>query len=402
MLTAIHKMLGTRFVFVTATQPFMMRDQAAVVELTDPTKAYTRQVFERMNRIDLDLSLWIDGPDDVESQSELFAQAIREEADQSFLIIVNLVAQSRDIFIRLEKEDLLGVEYIYLSSAVLPIERKRRIAQIQDKDNGLRKVVVSTQVVEAGVDIDLDVVYRAFAPLDSINQSAGRCNRSMREGFRGSVRLFRSEKANKIYDKTLLKKTQRVLKSQHKEAQLADDYRKNILPEACFYAMNEKYAREVRNAVAAENATSADILEDLHLLRFEDAESKFKLIDKAYTTYGVFIDAPEALPYVIHKNEDGEEEELSCTEVYRKMLDILHNDDLGRWDKKQKLRLLRPTLLQYVVQFPEYAMPKELQEEAENKPFIRLDTRDGDHDYRQCYDIVTGYFKPEEKTSQSF
>jgi hypothetical protein len=84
------------------------------------------------------------------------------------------------------------------------------------------------------------------------------------------------------------------------------------------------------------------------------------------------------------------------------MLDILYNDDLGRWDKKQKLRLLRPALLQYVVQFPEYAMPVHLQQEAESKPFIRLDTRGGDHDYCQCYDIITGYFKPEEKPTQSF
>lgn len=402
VLTAIHQTMGTRFVFVTATQPFMMRDQATVIELTDPTKAYTQTAFERMNRIDLDLSLWIDGPDDLESQAELFAKAVREESDRSFLFILNLVAQSREVFMRLEEEALPEVEYIYLSSAVLPIERKRRIAQIQDKNNGLRKVVVSTQVVEAGVDIDLDVVYRAFAPLDSINQSAGRCNRSMREGFRGNVRLFRSEKANKIYDKTILKKTERVLKKQHKEAKLMADYRESTLPEACFYAMNEKYADEVRNAVAAENATSADILEDLHRLRFEDAESKFKLIDKAYTTYGVFIDDPEELPPVTHKNDKGEEEELTSTQVYQRMMNILHNDDLGRWEKKQELRLLRPALLQYVVQFPEYAMPKELQVEAENKPFIRLDSRGGDRDYRQCYNITTGYFKPEEKPTHSF
>jgi CRISPR-associated endonuclease/helicase Cas3 len=402
VLTAIHETMGTRFVFVTATQPFMMREQSAVIELTDPTKAYTKLAFERMNRIDLDLSLWVDGPDDLNEQAEVFADAARNE-DRSFLIILNLVAQSREVFLRLADEALPEVDYIYLSSAVLPIERKRRIAQIQAKDDGRRKVVVSTQVVEAGVDIDLDVVYRAFAPLDSINQSAGRCNRSMRAGFRGSVRLFRSEKAAKIYDKTLLKKTERVLKKQQKEARLAAEYRENILPEACFYAMNEKYAGEVRRAVADENAVSAEILDDLKKLRFEDAERKFKLIDKAYTTYGVFIDAPEELPKVTHRNPvSGEDEELTCTEVYQRMLHILHDDDLGRWEKKQELRLLRPALLQYVVQFPEYAMPAHLQQEAEGKPFIRLTAKDGDHDYRQCYDIVTGYFKPEDKPTQSF
>ena len=391
MFQALQRWLGTRFVFVTATQPFLMPREVSVVELTDPTRAYTQTTFERMNRIDLDLSLWLEGPADLKEQMGVFDRAIREEDTRSFLIILNLVRESREVFTYLSQQALPGVEYIYLSSAVLPVERKRRIALIKQRTPGVRKVVVSTQVVEAGVDIDLDVVYRAFAPLDSINQSAGRCNRNMTEGERGSVRLFRSEKATVIYDETLLVKTEWVLRDRLK---LMGG---QLLPESCFYALNEAYATEIRQSVAENAEASATILKHLYRLEFEDAEREFKLIEQAYARYGVFIDDPERLPTVMH---DGRV--MNSTEVYRAMRSILDDEQLGRWDKKQQLRLLRPALLQYVVQFPEKYLPEELREEASERPFIRLTTEVGKYDYTRCYDLGTGYYLPEETPTRCF
>ena len=52
-----------------------------------------------------------------------------------------------------------------------------------------RRIIVSTQLVEAGVDLDVDIVYRDFATLDSVVQASGRCNRNFAD-TRGLVKLL--------------------------------------------------------------------------------------------------------------------------------------------------------------------------------------------------------------------
>ena len=55
---------------------------------------------------------------------------------------------------------------------------KERIAEVRHRlKAGIPTIVISTQLIEAGVDIDLPIVYRAISGLDSIVQAGGRCNR---------------------------------------------------------------------------------------------------------------------------------------------------------------------------------------------------------------------------------
>ena len=90
---------------------------------------------------------------------------------------------------------------IHLSSSMCGEHRSQAIAEIKQRlaDNEPVRVV-STQLVEAGVDIDFPIVYRAFAGLSSVAQSAGRCNREGRlEGF-GRVVVFMPPKEAPVKD----------------------------------------------------------------------------------------------------------------------------------------------------------------------------------------------------------
>ena len=74
-------------------------------------------------------------------------------------------------------------DLVYLSSNIVPKERIKRIENI--KENPKNKIIITTQLVEAGVDIDIDIVFRDFAPISSINQSCGRCNRNFKDKGEG-------------------------------------------------------------------------------------------------------------------------------------------------------------------------------------------------------------------------
>lgn len=116
-------------------------------------------------------------------------------AHRQALCIVNTRKHAFELFSMLEGEDVY-----HLSTYMCPFDRRAVISEIKDRLNrGMPCKVISTSLIEAGVDIDFPVVYRAMAGLDSIIQSAGRCNREGElkngngEPVLGEVHVFISE-----------------------------------------------------------------------------------------------------------------------------------------------------------------------------------------------------------------
>ncbi len=109
------------------------------------------------------------------------------------LIIVNTRKDAREIFQFLLQNHQDNGSIFHLSTFMCPKHREQTLKIIRKRlSQNIPCKVVSTQLIEAGVDIDFPVVYRAVAGLDSIAQAAGRCNREGKLEY-GKVLVFKGE-----------------------------------------------------------------------------------------------------------------------------------------------------------------------------------------------------------------
>ncbi|MFZ4681596.1 MAG: CRISPR-associated helicase Cas3' [Terrimicrobiaceae bacterium] len=125
------------------------------------------------------------------SNQEIAGHALDLQAcHQTVLIICNTKNSARALFDLIKSHADLPI--IHLSTNLCPIHRRHKISQIRAKlnpENPQPLICISTQLIEAGVDLDFGSVIRSLAGLDSIIQAAGRCNR---HGHRemGSVHIL--------------------------------------------------------------------------------------------------------------------------------------------------------------------------------------------------------------------
>jgi CRISPR-associated endonuclease/helicase Cas3 len=189
-LLVVH--YGVTVVLCTATQPALnsttyfdanknLRGLENVREIIDNPDA----LFDALKRVDVEL------PPDWTTPTAWADIAKQLSAEDCVLAIVNTRKAAREL------QRLMPADTLHLSALMCGAHRKDVITQIKERLKAKREGsdqrplrVVSTQLVEAGVDIDFPVVYRALAGLDSIAQAAGRCNREGRMNGKGRVVVF--------------------------------------------------------------------------------------------------------------------------------------------------------------------------------------------------------------------
>jgi CRISPR-associated endonuclease/helicase Cas3 len=182
-LDELAKGYGASVVLCTATQPAVHhRDEfpiglSGVREIIpDPPELYTALLRTEVS----DLGRLTD--------AELSG---RLSSHPQVLCIVNTRRHARQVYNLLGDPD---PSIVHLSALMCPEHRTEVLKSVHQRlENGEPCRVVSTQLIEAGVDIDFPVVYRALAGVDSIAQAAGRCNRNGRlgKGRKGEVYVFR-------------------------------------------------------------------------------------------------------------------------------------------------------------------------------------------------------------------
>ncbi len=210
---------NSRVLLMSATQPALL---TGAQELAGNTGQIT-EIFNQFNRYQL--IFW---HRDTQCIDDFIAELlprldIWQAHGQRVLITLNTRASAKAVW-QAVREHLVNTVPVYLITAdVTPNDRIVKIDAIKALSIGKPCVVVSTQTIEAGVDIDMDVVIRDFAPLDALIQIAGRCNRNNRlDECGGQVEIISlmntggRDYASMIYDTVLLDITREVL-AQHPE-----------------------------------------------------------------------------------------------------------------------------------------------------------------------------------------
>ncbi|WP_394807693.1 CRISPR-associated helicase Cas3' [Nitrosomonas sp.] len=181
---------GVTFVLSTATQPALgsfqsfgnnpFRGLDNVREIMDDPDS----LYQKLKRVEVSIPNDLQTPRDWESVAAELLQY------PSVLCIVSRRDDARELH-RLMTSNEEGKDTLHLSALMCGEHRSEVIADIKARLKRNEPVrVISTQLVEAGVDVDFSVVYRALAGLDSIAQAAGRCNREGKQDNLGRVVVF--------------------------------------------------------------------------------------------------------------------------------------------------------------------------------------------------------------------
>jgi CRISPR-associated endonuclease/helicase Cas3 len=174
---------GATVVLCTATQPLLDKVEPIqrALNITPEQKiiSYEKDLFQQLKRVEVYDRRKIGGWNDKEI-AELAVSELRVK--DSVLIVVNTKKSAYSLYQAIVQES--DVTPYHLSTNMCPAHRLDILTEIKTKlENKEPVICVSTQLIEAGVDIDFGTVIRYLAGMDSIAQAAGRCNRNgVREG----------------------------------------------------------------------------------------------------------------------------------------------------------------------------------------------------------------------------
>lgn len=269
MLEDVQSVMKTSFLFCTATQPaFEKRQGFDGIENIRPLIDDPSELYEKTKRVEYHLL------NDLNPIDYMGLPGTVTQADAATLVIFNTKKAALEFYNSTKDLGTWEKKY-HLSTSMCPSHRKGVIKNIRDDLESKRKILVaSTQLIEAGVDFDFPVVFRAMAPLEAVIQSAGRCNRENNLGeFGGKVFLF------KLQDCGMPDKTYAACAG-HAEELIKRDISK-LHGHKIF---NEYYAQVIRLYV---DPDKYNINEARRQFNFEAVNDSFRIIQNV--TEGLFI-----------------------------------------------------------------------------------------------------------------
>lgn len=303
-LTTLTEQLDCTVLQMTATRPHIL---PSARELLDNPEKH----FKGLSR-----TVIIPRPDvkTMEDLQEFCGDLISR--DLSLLIVLNTIGDAVSLYQELrELPDLIPYRedarqnyrekrpLVHLSTNLTPWQRASRVRMLRRYMKlGVKPIVISTQVVEAGVDLDFDTVVRDQGPLDSIIQVAGRCNRSGASEAAGSVYIVYLERARGLPPATLVYGN--VL------PQISRNVISGCVEEAEIYGKIDEYFTAFPDRLSAQ--FSKDFVEAIKFLRFHEHRD-----DRVTVSRYQHIEYTEQVPILVGVNERAERAIKELSSLYQ-------------------------------------------------------------------------------------
>lgn len=349
VLQKIGEYWGTRFILMTATQPrilefgnLLLNENDSSLSNAVPLLPESEEYFKGLKRTKLVPLL------DKKINISEFISLFQEKWDgrKSVLVVVNTIKRSIEIYKELLKyleTNDYEVPVYYLSTNIIPLKRKEVIENVKKiLEDKISVILVSTQTIEAGVDLDFDMCFRDFAPLDSLIQTAGRVNRVGEKGEYLPVYIIQLESDNHyVYKLTHRLSTQEILK---KEKEFKE-------PQYGILA-KEYYTLALGRGV--DDISKGIWHEGILKLNFEKL-NEFKMIENSEEVIDVFV-------------EDGSAEATKLADIYEELLKfkqeftydlspifdqnkiLNYGTKLSIFERKALLRLVLAKMSNYIIQ----------------------------------------------------
>ena len=268
LINSIGKFLNIYFIVMSATLPKLQRLVENSKFSTILNQDFRNEIFNSIlfKRTQIIPKTDI-GKDDV---PEIIVSLI-EENNRKILVVLNRIIDSYNLYNELSENYFNYKDYeILLLNSTIPVAKRKEIIEKSKTESKI--ILIATQSVEAGVDIDFDVGLRAYSPLDSIVQVAGRINRNSKKKL-CKLYVFPDDSSSNVYRKSnkskIMKQNEKVFfsyDSTEEDSAIEEFYEKTIDEIQKFFG-NSFVANPLSN------------LKTINELKFSKIDKEIKLID---------------------------------------------------------------------------------------------------------------------------
>lgn len=304
MMNFISQVMDSVIILCTATQPvydsdyikyqidYQHRNKKDIVKMNEEErKSFDRTTVSKLNQGE-------------SSDEEEITEEILNHPDDSTLVILNTKKAVNKVVEILKAQTSRPV--YYLSTNLCPEHRKDIIREIKEKLPTEPVICVSTQLIEAGVDIDFKRLIRSYAGIDSIVQSMGRCNRNGKLEGKGQVKLVKTKKEFENIDVSALKSikekvsvTERILRDENAEINITE------LNDKFYESYFANASENLNYSFGKDMGTAVDLLSENKYLALP---SKRRYLNQSFKSAGQMINLidQETIPVIVYYGESKE------------------------------------------------------------------------------------------------